>query len=291
MSPLLRLLLRAGVLSLYALAIFIPLRPDEPPAAKKAPDRIKILVKESRKLVHAGEYRAALAPARELVERFPRNGIYREQLADVYRELGDFANEVKQRERRLEVATDRPQACLELAQAYGRAKMFDRQLTTLEQCVEMEAHSDTLFYLARAYEKKGDLERARATYRRGMEVSPDYADMKIGLARSELRLRGDAMAAKRAALEVLAKKPDYSDALFVLAIAQRREGDRAAARKTLERGIEVSPSNGDFYSQLAEVAEQQKDWATALRCYEKLLELRPADTSAAARIEEIRRRL
>jgi hypothetical protein len=75
---------------------------------------------------------------------------------------------------------------------------------------------------------------------KGHEISPRYADLTVGLARTELSM-GRKAEARNLILQALDRTPDNPDALLAAGIILARTGDRQAARRYLEHGVEVSP--------------------------------------------------
>ena len=65
---------------------------------------------------------------------------------------------------------------------------------------------------------------------------------------------GQFQQAKTAALAVLEKAPDNTDALLVAGLACLRNGERAEAREYLERGVRLAPESAELADALAQAA-------------------------------------
>jgi Flp pilus assembly protein TadD len=94
---------------------------------------------------------------------------------------------------------------------------------------------------------------AHDLYRKGHELSPRYADITVGLARTELAM-GRSAEARKLIMEALDRTPDNPDALLAAGIILLRTGDRQAARRYLQHGVEVSPNYEEMRVALAATA-------------------------------------
>jgi tetratricopeptide (TPR) repeat protein len=128
----------------------------------------------------------------------------------------------------------------------------------LEYCYELDKdNADSVFYLALTWERRGNPERAAELYRRGLVVAPDYADLQVGLARTELHL-GKLTEARHAAEQVLMREPSNVDALLVAGLASWRAGDWQTARNYLEKGSQLAPGYADFRTALETMTKETR---------------------------------
>jgi tetratricopeptide (TPR) repeat protein len=143
-----------------------------------------------------------------------------------------------------------------------------------------------LFFLGLGYERVGDSNEAREVYARGHERFPDYADLKLGLARLLVR-SGSPVEARDMGLEVLDRDPDNVDALLVVGQAYRNLGELGRAKEYLSRGLQLKETYTDFHRQLAGIARTEGDHdALQFHC-RKILEHEPDDAWARARLDEL----
>jgi Tfp pilus assembly protein PilF len=123
-----------------------------------------------------------------------------------------------------------------------------------------------------------------------MQIAPEYADMKIGLARLWLR-QGKAAQAEKESQLLLQSSPDNLDALLVAGLAYSAEGQFAKAKKYLAKGVELSGADSDFREGLAAIAEQENDPREALRQYDAILSQHPDDQRISAERDALRKKV
>jgi len=232
----------------------------------------------SQGYIIAQQYEEALSPTLKLYRAYPENHMYIERLAQIYDHLHLYEDEARYWERYLDLAPTPIAACPQIGEAYWKqGDAHEKQaISAYERCLAIDPlNADSIFYLGHALEMSGDFERAAATYQKGLQLSPEYTDLRLGLARSWLRL-DKAGEAKAIVEEVLRKKADRSDALLLAGMISLHGDDYSKAKEYLTRGASIS-SDPDFHVLLARIAEHQDDDAAALKEYTLLAELRPND--------------
>ncbi len=233
---------------------------------------------ECNSLFHDGKYEAALPSALKLNESYPGNHLYIERAAEIYDKLGRYQEEAEFWEKYFDRAPNPLSACPQIGQAYWKQKGKEKEaIGAFERCLGRDPEdSDSIFYLAHALEQAGDMNRAAELYQRGLKFSPDYPDLRIGLARVWLRQEKLAEA-KSAIVNVIRKSPNNVDALLVAGLVYSREGELDAAKQYLEKGVKLSDGYLDFHAALARIAEEQKNPAEAVRHYDRILQEHPDD--------------
>lgn len=83
-------------------------------------------------------------------------------------------------------------------------------------------------------------ERALKAYVRALELAPDYLGAMVGAGHT-LRMMRRLPQALRMGNEVLARKKEDPDALYLMGLAHYQQGDRARARDYLERFLTTRP--------------------------------------------------
>ena len=243
------------------------------------------LTNESKSLIGQGKYQDALAPTLTLYKAYPENHIYIGHLAEIYDHLGRFDEEAKYWEKYLDHAPTPVEACPQVGQAYWKqGDKFEKQaIAAFERCLALDPqNTDSIFYLAHAFEMTGEWARSAELYQKGLAISPEYTDLKLGLARCWVRLDKYSEALQLVE-KILAKKPDKADALLILGMIYLHQDNYVEAKKVLMRGIQLSDTDPDFHVLLARVAENMNDNAEALRQYTRLAELRPGDERARSK--------
>jgi len=209
-------------------------------------EQLRVMKIDSESLIRAGKFQQALEPALKLTAAEPGNHAYLRNLAQVYNGLGRFADEARTWELFEESAPVPIEACPQIGIAYLKQTRAEEALRALERCYELDKdNADSIFYLALIWERKGNPTRAAELYRKGLLVAPEYVELQLGLARTDLHL-GKSKEARQAAEQVLVREPSNVDALLVAGLASWRTGDRKIARDYLEKGSRLVPGDADF---------------------------------------------
>jgi tetratricopeptide (TPR) repeat protein len=219
-------------------------------------EQLRVLRTDSESLIHGGKFEQALEPALQLTAAEPGNHAYLRNLAQIYNGLGRFADEARTWELFEESAPVPIEACPQIGIAYLKQARVEEALRALEHCYQLDKeNADSIFYLALTWERKGDSQRAAELYQKGLAVAPDYVDLQVGLARTDLHL-GKSKEARQAAEQVLAREPSNVDALLVAGLASWHAGDRQTARDYLEKGSRLAPADADFSTALASITKE-----------------------------------
>ncbi len=283
-----RVVLPLLVLAMFYVAIFSkygvfgtrgPARP------KLTQEEAQHLEGDSKALIRDQKYQDALAPTLKLYQAYPENHIYIGRLADIYDHLGRYADESQMWEQYADRAPTPVEACPQYGQSYWKqgAGHEKQAITAYERCLSFDPKNpDSIFYLAHALEMDGQWDRAAQYYEQGLQISPQYTDLELGLARCRIRQeRVDE--AKAIADKILAKTPERADALLIEGLVYLHQDKYADAKKVLEHGAKVADDDPDFHLLLARVASETNDPAEELRQYNRLVELKPNDAQIRAR--------
>lgn len=244
---------------------YVPEEAEEETKATLSLKETRALLAKAKALEAQNKFQEAIVPLTRLREIYPENHIYIGQLADIYHQLEDYKQEAEMWEKFLTYAPLPYEGCPQIGKAYQAQGLKKEARHAFERCLAMdEQDSDSLFFLGHAVETDGEYDLAAKLYRRGLQVSPRYPDLILGLARIQVR-RGELADAKKGVDSVLVRKPNNVDALLVAGLVAWRSGDYAQARRYLERGMQLSPGYDDFRQVLARVnrAEFDEKKATA----------------------------
>ncbi|HEY1338876.1 MAG TPA: tetratricopeptide repeat protein [Bryobacteraceae bacterium] len=256
-------------------------------AGKLSANASRELLERTRKLVREGKDQQALEPALKLYNAWPENYLYIRTLAEIYQRLDRPKEEAEFWEKFLQYAPLPDEACPDIGKAYWRQKRWDEAINAYQRCLSIDPDViDSIFFLAHAYELRGNYDRAGAIYREGVAKRPHNSDCRIGLARVEMRT-GRVSAAKKRILEVLADSPNNVDALLVAGIVYYLEGDNKRAREYLLQGSARTNGYADYYVMLGRVAESEGHAAEARTRYAHALELQPDYEDAARRLRAL----
>jgi tetratricopeptide (TPR) repeat protein len=128
--------------------------------------------------------------------------------------------------------------------------------------------------LGTALWKLGRLDAAIASYRRALELRPDYPKAHFNLATVLWKQQRftEAEACYRTALAI---KPDYAEAWDNLGTVLKAQGRQDAAIASYRRAINVSPNYPEAHNNLGTALLEQGRTQEAIGCYRKALSLRP----------------
>ncbi|NLY93454.1 MAG: tetratricopeptide repeat protein [Myxococcales bacterium] len=96
------------------------------------------------------------------------------------------------------------------------------------------------FFLGQAYYEERSYEKALAAYVKALELAPDYLGAMIGAGQT-LRLLGQHERALRMGREILKRRKDDPDALYLMGLVHFQRGEVDASRGYLERFLQTSP--------------------------------------------------
>ena len=148
-----------------------------------------------------------------------------------------------------------------------------------EPAPEPEPDAGALHLAGQEALRAGRHEQAAELFEQVLELEPDHAGARIGLAAS-LYARQDVNGSLKQVEMILAKQPDHPQALGLRGIIERHRGQLDEAEKTLLRAVEGAPDDAQLYNYLAIVLFNRKAYDRARQALEKAVELDPAHPEA-----------
>jgi tetratricopeptide (TPR) repeat protein len=208
------------------------------------------------------EWEAALRIDRHSVEAF--DGMSKSLMAQ-----GDFVSAI-------ELLTNAPHnetLTLDLAVAYGRARMLDRAEEVLTEALKRNPSSLPLTQaLVTVYVNEVHYENAVNLSAKSARLHPTNVDAQRLYLRV-LVLNGDFATARPIARKLLAAHPKDFDFLYLNGILENEGGEFAQARKHLEAAIAIDPNYYNAHYNLGLVLVELKDFPAAKEHLEKAIEL------------------
>ncbi|MCC7008907.1 MAG: tetratricopeptide repeat protein [Acidobacteria bacterium] len=215
----------------------------------------------------AGDLAQAAASLEHAIRLAPPLVAAREELADLYRERGQPADEMAQLHAlaALDAQVDRR---LALGLARARAGEFDEALATLDAAAA-EAPNDSRVWLAIGRVRLGQAEHghdrhavtaALATLERALAGSARRSE-GLALFGRALFLSGDTSGAERILAEAVATSPVDPEAFAFLADAAERNGHAGVARRAL---VDLDALDGDTVPAAVRVARARRIGALSL---------------------------
>ena len=133
---------------------------------------------------------------------------------------------------------------------------------------------------------KGFLDQARGEFERAGKLVPGFVPAEVGLA-DVLRLEGRLPEAKAAYEAVLARAPEWQEALAGLGLTLEGLGD-PGAQAVIERAVRVDPDDLRAIRALAKLAVAAQDADRAIALQSKLLEFDPLNAEARAAVARMK---
>ncbi len=135
------------------------------------------------------------------------------------------------------------------------------------------------FQLARAELQDNQPLQAAVSLRGAIAAKPDYAEAILLLAEINLR-RGETAQVIPALEELFKNRPDLSETQTLLAEAYKRAGRLEEAEAILRKQIELSPKKSELYLSLGVLERQQEKTEEARSSFGRALELSPDNAEA-----------
>jgi len=128
--------------------------------------------------------------------------------------------------------------------------------------------------LGEAYRALGRLSEAVASYRRAIELEPDFVDAhyNLGNALKDQELDGEAVASYRRAL---ALRPDHAETHNNLGVVFRKQGKLDEAVACYRRALELNPTAAEVHNNLGVALRERTISDEVVACFRRALELSP----------------
>jgi tetratricopeptide (TPR) repeat protein len=224
-----------------------PYDPSEPSGAnQRAAERRQLLLRRSREMASRGQAGRALETVLRLKAQEPRETEILRLTAELYHQLGRYADEAAVWEDFMTNAPLPREACPYIGMAYRLVGRMDKSFESFQRCLALdEKDPDALLFVAMYHERRAELAEARRILDRALAISPTYPDLLIARARIAVRL-GNWREARKLVEPVLQRQSDDPDALLVAAMASLAAGDLARARAYVDRGLASRPNDTDL---------------------------------------------
>ena len=180
----------------------------------------------------------------------------------------------------LKAVPDQPDALHWLGVLTHERGQHDKAATLIEKAIATNGRDPAYHYhLGEAYRAADRAADAAASYRRGLALAPDFADLHFALGNSLLDL-GDPEKAAGAFRDALAAEPDDAEYLTCLGIALAELDQTDAAAEQFGAALKQRPDYADAHYHLGLVREKQGREDDAIACYQFALAGEPAHAPA-----------
>jgi tetratricopeptide (TPR) repeat protein len=148
---------------------------------------------------------------------------------------------------------------------------------------QMPKDAEPYYRMGLAYMEQNSIGAAVTAYRKAIELNPQHVDARLKLAElmASSAAQSDIQVAEKQMRELLAFRPNSTDARNVLAVAELRLGKVDDAVKLLEEALEISPVNLRSSVNLARVKLARGDRTGAERALREAVSNNPQSPEAA----------
>jgi len=245
--------------------------------------------RELAELIGSGRYAELETKARKVIQQDPNAGLVWKAFGIALRMQGKDALEALDKAAMLlagdaEAHSNLGNALLDLGRLKEAAASYRRALEIAPQFAE--AHSN----LGNSLQGLGQFDDAVAQYQRALQIKPQYAEAhnNWGNALRGLGRHDEAVAQYHLALQV---KPQYAQAHSNLGNALRSLGRLDEAVAGYRRAIDIAPSYAEAHNNLGNALLDLGQLADAAACYRRAIEINPAFAGAHSNLGIVLRRL
>ena len=135
---------------------------------------------------------------------------------------------------------------------------------------DAEAHGN----LGMAWQQRGDLAQAVASYTRALQLNPDFVEAHGNLA-TALLAQGELEQAEQAGRRALALRPDYVKAQIALGDVQHAMARHDEAVASYQQALALQPGSAGIYLNLGNAQQALQQWHAAVVSYRAALHLDP----------------
>lgn len=164
-------------------------------------------------------------------------------------------------------AEERKMKYLEKGKSYLAEKNYDKARIEIKNVIQIDPKSSEAYYLMGNIEEKNkELAKALANYKKAIELTPDYVDAKVKLARLYVVVNTQEYIdnAKLLLDEVNKVDPDNSEAALISATIEYKTGNKENAIKDLESIVKNNPNLVDGIGLLSSIYTYNKEYEKAI---------------------------
>jgi len=165
-------------------------------------------------------------------------------------------------------------------------RLLGGALGNARQAVALNPHGyENFLSLGRVYEAvvplkmDGAYESAKASYDQALTLNPKSPAILLTLARLEVA-KGDKAKARERIAATLARKNNYTEAIFLLSQIEVQEGNIKGAIASVEAAAAIAPDDSSIFFQLGLLRFNDKDYAGAAGALERATTLNPTYANA-----------
>jgi tetratricopeptide (TPR) repeat protein len=224
-----------------------------------------------------GKYREAIAPLQRAVELNPDYKDSYFYIGNAYKELKELTKAAAAYENYLNLKPENPwEGYYRLGLCRIELKQFEEAIAALSEAAKMNPQDiKTNYYLAQAYEKANQYEKAEEIYKLLAQLSPEEADKYYKTILFMYDKAGIHDKAIEAAKHIIELKPDSTGDIYNLGLMYQKQKKYDEAIKTFNKVLVINPSDEYSYSNIGYIYYLQEKYNSSITAFKKFVELAP----------------
>ncbi|HEA64899.1 MAG TPA: serine protease [Candidatus Aminicenantes bacterium] len=223
------------------------------------------------------KYRDAIAPLQKAVEL---NLDYEDAhfyTGNAYKELKEFAKAAETYENYLNLKPEDPwEGYFSLGLCRIELKQFEEAITALNEAAKQKPQDiKTNYYLAQAYDKANQYEKAEEAYKLLALLSPEEADKYYKTILFMYDKANNHEKAIEAARSIIELKPDSTGDIYNLGLMYQKQKKYDEAIKTFNEVLAINSADEYSHSNIGYIYYIQKKYSKSIAAFKKFVELFP----------------
>jgi len=223
------------------------------------------------------KYRDSIAPLQQAVELNPDLKDAYFYIGNAYKELKEPAKAVEAYESYLNLKPEEPwEGYFRLGLSRIELKQFEEATTALKEAAKEKPQDiKTNYYLAQAYEKANQYEKAEEIYKLLAQLSPEEADKYYKTILFMHDKAGNHEKAIEAARSIIELKPDSIGDIYNLGLMYQKLKKYDEAIKTFNEVLAMNPADQYSHSNIGYIYYIQNKYTKSIAAFKKFVKLSP----------------
>jgi len=226
-------------------------------------------------LFNQHHYAEAENLARDLIARFPQQGLAWKALGAVLQNQGNFAESLTANQQAIALLPHDAEAFYNAANLYKELGQLAEAERHYRQAIALNPNdADSYNNLALVLHELHRFDEAEACYQQAIAINPHHAQAYLNLSTTQKQL-GRLTQAKNSCLQAIAAQPEYAEAYNNLGIILAEQGDLMASEDSYRQAITLNPDYADAHNNLGITLKSTGHFKQAERCHRHAIALQP----------------
>jgi tetratricopeptide (TPR) repeat protein len=247
------------------------------PSLRQASENLAVMAQ------NAGDIGGAVALYQDVLKRYPDDGASRARLAEIYRQTGDHDKAMEFARAALMREPQSTTALKVMMRSYVDRKQLALAKLVALRAVKIDANDPELHHtVGLILQQENDLDGARLSFKRALEVRPDYLPSHIVLAQLALESE-DYPGAEEHLRRILQAGSKNAPAHLNLGVAYKGQGQFDKAMQEYDEAEKIDPNLAAIYLNRAIILHRAKDAPErAVELYKKYIAMAGGDVALSA---------